>query len=97
MEVKRQLDVLDRHLAQNRYMVGDTYTIADIAIWPWYGEMVRGKLYKAATFLAVHEYTHVLRWANELALRPAVQRGARVNITWGDRPVAERHAASDLD
>ncbi len=97
MEVKRQLDVLDRHLATNRYMVGDTYTIADMAIWPWYGELVRGRLYKAGTFLAVHTYTHVGRWANEVAERTAVRRGVRVNTTWGDRPLAERHAASDLD
>lgn len=97
MEVKRQLDVLDRHLATNRYMVGDTYTIADMAIWPWYGELVRGRLYKAGTFLAVHEYTHVARWANEIAERPAVRRGARVNTTWGDAPLPERHAAADLD
>jgi GST-like protein len=97
MEVKRQLDVLDRHLAGNRYMVGDTYTIADMAIWPWYGELVRGRLYKAGTFLAVHTYTHVARWADELAERPAVQRGVRVNTTWGDRPLVERHGASDFD
>ena len=99
METKRQLDVLDRHLAQNRYLAGDEYSIADICVWPWYGALVLGKLYSAATFLSVHEYTHVVRWAEEIAERPAVRRGIRVNKTWGnpETRVPERHAAADLD
>jgi len=99
METKRQLDVLDRHLAQNRYLAGDDYSIADICVWPWYGALVLGKLYSAATFLSVHEYTHVVRWAEEIAERPAVRRGIRVNKTWGnpETRVPERHAAADLD
>jgi len=98
MEAKRQLDVLNRRLAEQPYLAGNTYTIADIAIWPWYGELVRGNLYSAGEFLAVHEYTHVLRWANEIAQRPAVIRGRRVNRVWGDEAeqVPERHQASDL-
>ncbi|MBF7141319.1 MULTISPECIES: glutathione-dependent disulfide-bond oxidoreductase [Pseudomonas] len=99
MEAKRQLDVLNRCLAERPYLAGDTYTIADIAVWPWYGELVRGNLYSAAEFLAVHEYTHVVRWANEIAERPAVKRGRRVNRLWGDEreQQAERHTATDLD
>ncbi len=99
METKRQLDVLDRRLAEHRYLVGDTYTIADIAVWPWYGQLVRGNLYSAAEFLSAHEYTHVLRWAEEIAERPAVKRGRRVNRTWGEpeEQCPERHQASDLD
>lgn len=99
MEAKRQLDVLNRCLAGRPYLAGDTYTIADIAVWPWYGELVRGNLYSAAEFLAVHEYTHVVRWANEIAERPAVKRGRRVNRLWGDEreQLAERHTATDLD
>ncbi|OWL85284.1 glutathione-dependent disulfide-bond oxidoreductase [Halopseudomonas aestusnigri] len=98
MEVKRQLDVLNRHLADNRYMAGDEYSIADIAIYPWYGLLVEGALYDAAEFLSVHEYEHVRRWAAEIAARPAVQRGRRVNRVWGDEAlqVAERHDASDI-
>ena len=98
MEVKRQLDVLNRHLADNRYMAGDEYSIADIAIYPWYGVLVEGALYDAAEFLSVHEYEHVRRWAAEIAARPAVQRGRRVNRVWGDEAlqVAERHDASDI-
>jgi GST-like protein len=98
MEVKRQLDVLDRHLAQHRYMAGDEYTIADMAIFPWYGGLVLGELYNAAEFLAVHTYAHVQRWAGEIAQRPAVQRGRKVNRTWGDpsEQVPERHSAADL-
>ncbi|WP_437880616.1 glutathione-dependent disulfide-bond oxidoreductase [Pseudomonas sp. LRF_L74] len=98
MEAKRQLDVLDRRLAEQPYLAGGTYSIADIAVWPWYGELVRGNLYSAAEFLAVHEYRHVLRWANRIAERPAVQRGRRVNRTWGEasEQVPERHQASDL-
>ncbi|GJB83871.1 thiol:disulfide oxidoreductase [Aeromonas caviae] len=99
MEAKRQLDVLDRRLAESRYLGGEEYSIADIAVWPWYGQLVRGNLYGAAEFLAVDEYKHVQRWAEEIALRPAVQRGTRVNRTWGDEAsqVPERHAAADLD
>jgi GST-like protein len=99
MEIKRQLDVLDQHLAKNRYMCGDEYTIADIAIWPWYGALVSNKVYEAAEFLQTHEYTHVLRWNDEIALRPAVQRGRMVNRTWGEpsSQLHERHDASDFE
>ncbi|MFV3317477.1 glutathione-dependent disulfide-bond oxidoreductase [Pseudomonas sp. NY15374] len=98
MEAKRQLDVLERRLAVSRYLGGDEYSIADIAVWPWYGQLVRGNLYGAAEFLAVEEYPHVQRWAEEIALRPAVRRGTRVNRTWGDEQsqVPERHSAADL-
>lgn len=98
METKRQLDVLDRHLANHRFLAGDQYTIADMATWPWYGGMVRGELYSAGEFLAVHEYGHVRRWADEIAARPAVIRGRKVNRVFGnpDEQVAERHQASDL-
>ena len=98
MEVKRQLDVLDRQLAERPFIAGDDYTIADIAIWPWYGGLVLGKLYEAAEFLDVTAYTHVVRWAESIAQRPAVQRGVRVNRTWGpeDEQLAERHDASDF-
>ncbi|MFT4676517.1 MAG: GST-like protein [Patiriisocius sp.] len=99
MEVKRQLDVLDRDLAENEYLAGDEYTIADIATWPWYGGLVRGLLYNSAEFLDVESYTHVLRWANAINERPAVKRGAKVNRFWGpeEGQVPERHDASDLD
>lgn len=99
MEAKRQLDVLNQRLAEHRYLAGDIYTIADIAVWPWYGELVRNNVYSAAEFLAVDEYPHVLRWADEIANREAVKRGRRVNRTWGDdsEQVPERHQASDLD
>ncbi|MNN31133.1 Disulfide-bond oxidoreductase YghU [compost metagenome] len=99
MEAKRQLDVLDRRLSENRYLAGDSYTIADIAVWPWYGQLVRGNLYSAGEFLNVQQYTHVQRWAEEIAKRPAVLRGQRVNRTWGDEEtqVPERHQAADLD
>jgi GSH-dependent disulfide-bond oxidoreductase len=97
METKRQLDVLDKRLATNAYVAGADYTIADIAIWPWYGGLVRGQIYKAAEFLAVHEYTHVMRWANAIADRPAVRRGVIVNRPSGATPLLERHAASDVD
>ncbi|GAB3453414.1 glutathione-dependent disulfide-bond oxidoreductase [Massilia terrae] len=98
METKRQLDVLDRQLAQHRFVAGDTYTIADMAIWPWYGGMVRGELYNAAEFLSVHEYKHVLRWAEEVGARPAVIRGRKVNRVRGkpEDQVPERHEASDI-
>ena len=99
MEAKRQLDVLDKRLAVSQYIAGDEYTIADIAIWPWYGGLVKGRLYGAAEFLAVHEYKHVLRWANTLEARPAVQRGRKVNRVSGppEDQLPERHDASDLD
>ena len=99
MEAKRQLDVLERRLAESRYLGGDEYSIADIAVWSWYGQLVRGNLYDAAQFLAVHEYPQVQRWAEEIAQRPAVQRGTRVNRTWGDEAsqVPERHSSADLD
>ncbi len=99
MEVKRQLDVLDRHLAENRFMVGDEYTIADIAIWPWYGQLVLGRLYDAGRFLDVESYRNVVRWAKEIDARPAVLRGRMVNRTFG-RPelqLRERHDASDFE
>lgn len=99
MEVKRQLDVLDRHLAERRYLCGDEYTIADMANYAWYGALVQGELYEAAEFLDVKSYRHVLRWSQEIRARPAVQRGQRVNRTWGEEELqlAERHDASDLD
>lgn len=99
METKRQLDVLDRRLADNQFLAGDAYSIADMANWPWYGALVQGKLYEAGTFLSVHEYTHVLRWADAIGARPAVKRGVRVNRTWGDddKKVPERHSAADFD
>lgn len=98
METKRQLDVLDRLLASRRYVAGDEYTIADIAIWPWYGQLVQGNLYQAAEFLSVQDYPHVQRWAAEIAARPAVIRGRKVNRVNGDGPkVSERHDAKDLD
>ena len=98
MEAKRQLDVLDRRLGESAYLGGPEYSIADIAVWPWYGQLVRGNLYGAAEFLAVHEYPNVQRWAETIAQRPAVQRGTRVNRTWGEEAsqVAERHSAADL-
>lgn len=99
MEVKRQLDVLDRNLSTRRYLCGDDYSIADIATYPWYGSLVLHDLYKAAEFLDVASYTHVVRWASEIEARPAVQRGQRVNRSWGPEAerVPERHDASDLD
>jgi GST-like protein len=99
MEAKRQLDVLDQRLGESRYLAGDSYTIADIAVWPWYGQLVRNNVYSAAEFLDAQSYTHLLRWAEDIAKRPAVLRGQRVNRTWGDEAeqVAERHQASDLD
>lgn len=99
MEVKRQLDVLNRQLAENRYVAGDEYTIADIAVWPWYGALVKNQAYEAAEFLDAQSYTHVLRWADEIAARPAVQRGRMVNRTTGkpEEQLHERHDASDFD
>ncbi|MCP5086381.1 MAG: glutathione-dependent disulfide-bond oxidoreductase [Rhodobacteraceae bacterium] len=99
MEVKRQLDVLDRHLAESEYMCGSEYTIADIAIWPWYGALTKGLAYDAAEFLDAASYKHVNRWADQIAARPAVIRGRMVNRTWGDedKQLRERHDASDFD
>jgi GSH-dependent disulfide-bond oxidoreductase len=99
MEVKRQLDVLDKHLANNLFMCGDEYTIADIAIWPWYGALSLGRLYDAGEFLDVGSYTHVLRWAREIDARAAVKRGRMVNRTFGDPAgqLRERHDASDFE
>lgn len=98
MEVKRQLDVLDRHLADNAYMAGDAYSIADIAIWPWYGGLVLGRAYEAAEFLDVASYTHVMRWAEQIDARPAVKRGRMVNKANGplEEQLHERHDASDF-
>ena len=98
MEVKRQMDVLDRHLAENRYLAGDDYSIADMAVWSWYGTLAKGQLYEAGEFLQVQEYTQVLRWTNEIAQRPAVQRGRMVNRTWGapESQLPERHDAGDF-
>ncbi|WP_110674978.1 glutathione-dependent disulfide-bond oxidoreductase [Salinicola sp. RZ23] len=99
METKRQLDVLDRRLAESRYLAGDEYTIADIANWSWYGQLALGRLYDAAEFLQVESYTHVQRWAKEIDARPAVQRGRMVNRTFGEpsSQLHERHDASDFD
>jgi GST-like protein len=99
MEVKRQLDVLDQQLAKHEYIAGAEYTIADIAIWPWYGSLVKGILYEAGEFLSVQEYKHVNRWTDMIAKRPAVQRGRMVNRVWGDpaSQLPERHDASDFD
>lgn len=99
MEVKRQLDVLDRRLAQSAYLAGDEYTIADMAVWPWYGTLAKGQLYEAGEFLQVQEYTHVLRWTDQIAQRPAVKRGRMVNRTWGQpsSQLHERHDAGDFD
>jgi GST-like protein len=99
MEVKRQLDVLDKHLSVRKFLCGDQYTIADMATYAWYGVLVEGGLYEAAEFLDVKSYSHVVRWAKEIHDRPAVKRGKRVNCAWGDEAlqVHERHDASDLD
>lgn len=99
MEVKRQLDVLDRNLSERRYLCGDEYTVADIATYPWYGALVLGKLYEAAEFLDVDSYKNVVRWTREIDERPAVQRGLRVNRTWGpeEERLPERHSAEDFD
>ncbi|WP_394205034.1 glutathione-dependent disulfide-bond oxidoreductase [Shewanella waksmanii] len=99
MEAKRQLDVLDKQLAQHEFVAGDTYSIADMAIWPWYGNLVLGNLYEAAEFLNVASYTHVLRWAKQLEQRQAVQRGRIVNRAWGEEweQVPQRNSAQDID
>ena len=98
MEVKRQLDVLDRHLATHEFLAGDAYTIADIATWPWYGSLAKGLLYGAGEFLQVQDYTHVQRWTDTIAARPAVQRGRMVNRTFGQpaSQLHERHDAADF-
>jgi GST-like protein len=99
MEVKRQMDVLDHRLAECRYLAGDDYTVADIAVWPWYGALSKGLLYEAGEFLSVHEYKNVIRWADEIGQRPAVQRGRMVNRVMGDpaSQLHERHDASDFE
>ena len=99
MEVKRQLDVLDQHLAVSEYVAGPDYTIADMAIWPWYGALTKGLLYEAGEFLSVHEYKNVIRWTDKIAERPAVKRGRMVNRAWGDpaSQLPERHDASDFE
>ena len=99
METKRQLDVLDQRLAENEYLAGKEYTIADIAVFPWYGALVKGWLYGAAEFLSVHEYLNVQRWADRILERPAVKRGRIVNRTWGEpsEQLLERHDSSDFD
>jgi len=100
MEVKRQFDVLDRRLADNEYLAGDSYTIADMAVWPWYGAVARGLVYgDAAEFLSVADYSNVIRWTDQIAGRPAVKRGRMVNRAMGDlaSQLRERHDASDFD
>jgi len=100
MEAKRQLDVLDRQLAEHPFIAGDTYTIADIAVWPWYGNLVLGRQYGGAEFLDVASFKNVMRWANEIEARTAVQRGRIVNRSFGaegDAKLAERHSAADID
>ena len=99
MEVKRQLDVLDRRLAESPYLVGNEYSIADMAVWPWYGTLAKGQLYEAGEFLQVQTYTNVLRWTDQIAQRPAVQRGRMVNRSWGEpsSQLHERHDAGDFD
>ncbi|MEM9262588.1 MAG: glutathione-dependent disulfide-bond oxidoreductase [Pseudomonadota bacterium] len=98
MEVKRQLDVLDKRLADNAFLAGDQYTIADIATYPWYGGLVKGLLYEAAEFLQVADYKNVVRWANLISERPAVERGRKVNRAWGDpnEQILERHSKDDF-
>ena len=99
MEVKRQMDVLDRELSKHRYLGGDEYSIADMATWPWYGNLVLGEAYGAGEFLQVESYKNLRRWANEVLQRPAVQRGRKVNRTWGELSdqLHERHDATDFD
>jgi GST-like protein len=99
MEVKRQLDVLDRRLVHNEYLAGDKFTIADIAVFPWYGGLAQGLLYGAGEFLSVQDYKNLQRWTAAIAKRPAVQRGRMVNRTWGEpsAQLHERHDASDFE
>ncbi len=99
MEIKRQLDVLDKQLANNEYVAGDEFTIADMAIWPWYGALVLNQVYSAAEFLDADSYQNLMRWAKQIDQRPAVQRGKKVNKTWGEahEQLLERHDASDFE
>jgi GST-like protein len=99
MEVKRQLDVLDRRLAESAFLAGDDYSIADMAVWPWYGTLAKGQLYEAGEFLQVEAYAHIKRWTDQIAQRPAVRRGRMVNRTWGEpsSQLHERHDAGDFD
>lgn len=97
MEAKRQLDLLNQQLAYHPYIAGDEYSIADIAIWPWYGNLVLGNLYDAQEFLAADSYTNLMTWAKNIAQRPAVRRGKIVNRTWGDIQLSERHSHHDFD
>ena len=99
MEVKRQLDVLDRRLGETEYLAGDQYTIADMATWPWYGALVKGQVYEAGEFLSVQDYKNVLRWTDQIAQRPAVKRGRMVNRAFGEpsSQLHERHDASDFE
>jgi GSH-dependent disulfide-bond oxidoreductase len=99
MEVKRQMDVLNQRLAQSPYLAGDEYSIADMAVWAWYGALAKGLLYEAGEFLQVESYTHVVRWTDQIAERPAVMRGRMVNRAWGktESQLHERHNASDFD
>jgi len=97
MEVKRQMDVLDQHLATREFMAGGALSIADFAIYPWYGGLARGLLYDSAEFLQVETYTHVVAWAKRLSQRPAFQRGRLVNRAWDDKGLKERHSAADFD
>jgi len=99
MEIKRQLDVLDRRLSDNEYLGGDQYTIADIAVFPWYGSLVTNKVYNAAEFIEAHTYKNVLRWTKQINARDAVKRGIMVNRAWGEpeKQLHERHDASDFD
>ena len=99
LEVKRQLDVLDRRLGESEYLGGAEYTIADMATWPWYGAMAKGTLYEGGEFLSVQDYKNVIRWTDQIAARPAVKRGRMVNRTFGDpaSQLAERHDASDFE
>jgi GST-like protein len=96
METKRQLDVLDQQLAKHAFIAGEEYSIADMAIWPWYGGLVLGRLYDAAEFLQVHEYTNLQRWANAINDRPAAKRAVLVNKSWGDEQMHERHSMKDF-
>lgn len=99
MEIKRQLDVLDKRLADNPYLAGGEYSIADMLVWPWYGALVLNRVYDAAEFLEADSYTHVMRWAKAIDLRPAVQRGRIVNRTWGEtfEQLRERHSSEDIE
>ena len=99
LETKRQLDVLDQRLANHAYLAGEEYTIADMAVWPWYGGLVKGTMYGAGEFLGVHQYRHVIRWSDAITQRPAVRRGQVVNRAWGDAAahLRERHDAADID